>query len=58
MKVVGYTRVSVDDGGERGAGLAAQRSAIVAEVARRGWTLVDIFEDVGYSGRDFNLWGA
>jgi DNA invertase Pin-like site-specific DNA recombinase len=54
MKVVGYTRVSVDDGGERGAGLAAQRSAIVAEVARRGWTLVDIFEDVGYSGRDFN----
>jgi DNA invertase Pin-like site-specific DNA recombinase len=54
MKVVGYTRVSVDEGGERSAGLAAQRTAIVAEVARRGWTLVEILEDSGYSGRDCN----
>jgi DNA invertase Pin-like site-specific DNA recombinase len=54
VKVVGYTRVSVDEGGERSAGLHAQRSAIVAEVARRGWTLVEILEDSGYSGRDVN----
>jgi DNA invertase Pin-like site-specific DNA recombinase len=54
VKVIGYTRMSVDEGGERSAGLAAQRSAIVAEVARRGWTLVEILEDSGYSGRDCN----
>lgn len=54
MKVIGYTRVSVDLGAERGVGLAAQRSAILAEVARRGWTLVEILDDSGYSGRDFN----
>ena len=54
MKVVGYTRVSLDEQGERGVGLAAQRSAIAAEVAARGWELVEILEDAGYSGRDCN----
>lgn len=54
MKVVGYTRVSLDEQGERGTGLAAQKSAITAEVVTRGWDLIDIYVDSGYSGRDFN----
>jgi DNA invertase Pin-like site-specific DNA recombinase len=54
LKVLGYTRVSLDEQGERGVGLAAQRSAILAEVAHRDWELVEILEDSGYSGRDFN----
>ena len=53
-KVVGYTRVSLDEQGERGVGLAAQRSAILAEVGARGWQLLEVFEDAGYSGRDCN----
>ena len=53
MRVLGYTRVSTDSQSESGAGLAAQRSAISAEVARRGWELVEVLEDAGYSGRDF-----
>jgi DNA invertase Pin-like site-specific DNA recombinase len=54
VKVIGYTRVSLDEQGERGLGLAAQRSAIITEVGRRGWELVEVLEDSGYSGRDFN----
>jgi DNA invertase Pin-like site-specific DNA recombinase len=44
--VVGYVRVSTDEQGSNGAGLEAQRAAIEAECARRGWTLVRIEEDV------------
>ncbi len=53
MRVLGYVRVSTDEQSESGAGLAAQRSAILAEVERRDWNLVDVLEDAGYSGRDF-----
>lgn len=54
MRVIGYTRVSLDEQGERGVGLAAQRSAISAEAAARGWKLIEIVQDSGYSGRDCN----
>lgn len=36
---------------ESGAGLAAQRSAITAECARRGWKLTAIYEDAAASGK-------
>ena len=52
MNVVGYTRVSTQEQGESGAGLAAQRSAILTEADRRGWEVVEIHEDSGFSGRD------
>lgn len=37
MRAIGYVRVSTDEQGESGAGLAAQRRAIRAEAKRRGW---------------------
>jgi DNA invertase Pin-like site-specific DNA recombinase len=51
--VVGYIRVSTDEQAESGLGLAAQRSAIEAECARRGWTLVAVYEDA-LSGKSLN----
>lgn len=49
--VVGYVRVSTDEQADSGLGLAAQRCAIEAECSRRGWTLLDILEDAGISGK-------
>jgi DNA invertase Pin-like site-specific DNA recombinase len=39
MQAIGYVRVSTDEQGESGAGLAAQRRAIRAEAKRRGWEI-------------------
>ena len=44
--VVGYARVSTDEQGANGVSLEAQRAAIEAECARRGWTLARIEQDV------------
>lgn len=52
MRVVAYTRVSTQEQVESGAGLAAQRSAILAEAERRQWEIVEFHEDSGFSGRD------
>ncbi|MHB1802599.1 MAG: recombinase family protein, partial [Actinomycetes bacterium] len=49
--MIGYLRVSTGDQADSGLGLEAQRAAITAEVTRRGWTLVDVFEDAGMSGK-------
>ena len=34
-----------------GLGLEAQRAAIAAECERRGWALMEVFEDAGASGK-------
>ena len=47
---VAYVRVSTDEQAESGAGLAAQRSAIEAVAAARGWTITAWHEDGGVSG--------
>jgi DNA invertase Pin-like site-specific DNA recombinase len=52
MQVIGYVRVSTEEQGMSGAGLAAQRQAIEAECERRGWEIVETIEDRGYSARD------
>lgn len=52
MNVLGYVRVSTDEQGDSGAGLAAQRDAIERECAHRGWTLSCVVEDVGYSAKN------
>ena len=53
-RVIGYVRVSTSDQAESGAGLEAQRRAIIAECERNGWTLVRIAEDAGLSAKDMN----
>jgi DNA invertase Pin-like site-specific DNA recombinase len=50
VRVVAYVRVSTDEQADHGAGLEAQRAAIVRECERRGWQLVRIEEDAA-SGR-------
>jgi len=52
MRVLGYVRVSTSEQASKGAGLEAQRRAILAECQRRGWHLVETIEDAGYSARD------
>ncbi len=51
-RVIGYIRVSTEEQADSGAGLKAQRVAILAEAERRGWLLVEVIEDAGYSGKD------
>jgi DNA invertase Pin-like site-specific DNA recombinase len=57
MRVVAYARVSTEEQGLSGAGLEAQRKAILSECNRRGWTLVESFEEVA-SGRDLRRPGV
>jgi DNA invertase Pin-like site-specific DNA recombinase len=52
MQVLGYVRVSTDEQSDSGAGLEAQRRAIKVECKRRGWQLVDVIEDAGFSAKD------
>ena len=51
--VVGYCRVSTNEQEDSGAGLEAQRAAIEAECARRGWELLGLYTDVA-SGKTTN----
>jgi hypothetical protein len=50
-RVLAYVRVSTEEQKSSGAGLAAQRAAILAECEHRGWHLVDVIEDAGYSAK-------
>lgn len=51
MRVIGYIRVSTREQPDDGYSLVTQRQAIEAECERRGWELVDVIADEGYSGR-------
>ncbi len=58
MRVLGYVRVSTEEQKSSGAGLEAQRAAILAECQRKGWTLIEVIEDAGYSARDLKRPGV
>lgn len=51
MRVLGYLRVSTIEQADSGAGIEAQRAAILAEAQRRGWTEVEFIEDAGFSAK-------
>ena len=51
IRAIGYTRVSTAEQSDSGAGLDAQRSIIEFEMQRRGWQLVDIAVDAGFSAK-------
>lgn len=53
MKVIGYTRVSTDEQGRSGLGLAAQRSAIEAHATAKGWD-VTWLSDEGASAKSLD----
>ena len=53
LKAVGYVRVSTEEQSDSGLGVEAQRASIQAEALRRGWQLVEIFEDTA-SGRSLS----
>ena len=58
MRVLGYVRVSTDEQADSGAGLEAQRAAIQRECERRGWQLVEVIEDAGFSAKDLKRPGV
>ena len=58
MEVIGSVRVSTEEQRSSGAGLITQGNAIVAECRRRGWRLVEIVEDAGYSAKDLRRPGV
>lgn len=58
LRVLGYVRVSTEEQSRSGAGIDAQRAAIIAECARRGWEVIDVIEDRGYSARDLRRPGV
>jgi DNA invertase Pin-like site-specific DNA recombinase len=50
MIVIGYTRVSTAEQAKDGWTLPQQRKAIEAECERRGWELIEVIEDAGFTG--------
>lgn len=56
MRAIGYVRVSTEQQGASGAGLAAQREAVEAACKAKGWEVVEVVEDVA-SGKSLNRRG-
>jgi DNA invertase Pin-like site-specific DNA recombinase len=57
-RVLAYIRVSTEEQRGSGAGLEAQRATILAECERRGWHVVEVIEDAGYSAKDLKRPGV
>jgi DNA invertase Pin-like site-specific DNA recombinase len=46
VRAIGYLRVSTEEQGQSGLGLAAQEQTVRGEVTRRGWFLKELYVDV------------
>jgi DNA invertase Pin-like site-specific DNA recombinase len=53
-KVIGYLRVSTEEQGISGLGLADQRSVIEGESVRRNWTDIEFVSDEGFSAKNLS----
>jgi DNA invertase Pin-like site-specific DNA recombinase len=58
VRVLAYVRVSSEEQADSRAGLEAQRGAIRRECERRGWQIVEVIEDAGYSAKDLKRPGV
>src|SRR6478609_8875041 len=58
MRVLLYVRCSTEEQQISGAGIQAQRQALEAECQRRGWTVVRVIKDEGYSAKDMRRPGV
>jgi DNA invertase Pin-like site-specific DNA recombinase len=58
VQVIAYVRVSTEEQADSRAGLEAQRAAIQAECERRGWQILEVIEDAGYSAKDLKRPGV
>jgi len=54
IKAVGYIRVSTDEQAREGLSLDAQEEKIRAYCTAKGWRLVRVYRDEGFSGKDLN----
>ena len=58
IRAIGYVRVSTEEQAREGISLEAQEERIRALAIAKGWDLVDIIRDAGYSGKDLRRPGA
>jgi DNA invertase Pin-like site-specific DNA recombinase len=58
VRVLAYVRVSSDEQADSRAGLEAQRAAIQRECERRGWEIIEVIEDAGFSAKDLRRPGV
>ena len=52
LRAIGYTRVSTEEQAREGVSLEAQAERIKAFSKAKGWQLLDIIQEKGYSGKD------
>jgi DNA invertase Pin-like site-specific DNA recombinase len=58
VRAIAYVRVSSEEQADSRAGLEAQRAAIQQECKRRGWKIVEVIEDAGFSAKDLKRPGV
>jgi len=58
IRAIGYVRVSTEEQAREGISIQAQEERITALATAKGWDLVKIIPDAGYSGKNLNRPGA
>ena len=58
INAIGYVRVSTEEQAREGVSITAQEERITALATAKGWNLVTIIRDAGYSGKNLSRPGA